>query len=304
MAYYRTDEQEYGYGSRGRGIGGGSNFRWGGLLVAALFAGFAVCKYYSQSQVNEITGEKQHVGAITKEQEMALGIESAPHMAQQYGGLYPDQRAQAFVKQVGNKIVDNSVVARSGYQFDFHLLADPNVINAFALPGGQVFITQALFSKLQNEDQLAGVFGHEIGHVIARHGAERMAKDQLIQGVTGAAVIAAGDYSSAQGIQMIANMIGLKYGREQELESDDLGVRFMYEAGYDPSHMIEVMKILKAAGGPNRAPEFQSTHPDPENRIEKIQAAIEKYTQGRRLDQGNNSNSETPAIKLKDPNFK
>lgn len=302
MSYYRTDEQTF--ENRGRGFGGGSNFRWGGLLIAALFAGFAVCKYYSQSQINEITGEKQHVGSITKEQEMALGMQSAPHMAQQYGGLYPDQRAQAYVKQVGHKIVDRSVVSKSGYEFDFHLLADPNVVNAFALPGGQIFITLALFSKLQNEDQLAGIWGHEIGHVIARHGSERMAKDELIQGVTGAAVIAAGDYNSAQGIQMIAGMIGLKYGREQELESDDLGVRFMYEAGYDPNHMIEVMKILKAAGGPNRAPEFQSTHPDPENRIEKIQAAIEKYARLARFEQDNNKSTETPAIKLKDPNFK
>ncbi len=297
MAYYGNDNS-------GNGNGGRSSFRWGGLLIAALFAGYALIKYYSSTQVNEITGEKQHIGTITKEQEMALGMEGAPHMAQQYGGLYPDERTQSFVKQVGHKIVDNSTAQQAGYQFDFYLLADPNVINAFALPGGQVFITQALFSKLANEDQLAGIFGHEIGHVIARHGAVRMAKDELTQGLTGAAVIAAGDYNSSQGIQMIANMIGLKYGRDQELQSDDLGVRFMYEAGYDPRAMIQVMEILKAAGGPNRQPEFQSTHPDPENRIEKIQAAIEKYTQGKRLDQGSNSGNVTPALKLKDPNFK
>lgn len=272
MAYYENDPG-YDYGQRR----GGSNFRWGGLLIAALFAGFAVCKYYSSSQINEVTGEKQHVGTVTKEQEMALGMQSAPHMAQQYGGLYPDERAQAYVKQVGQKVVQNSVAGKVGYRFDFHLLADPRVINAFALPGGQIFITQALFSRLQNEDQLAGVWGHEIGHVIARHGAERMAKDELMQGVTGAAVIAAGDYGSAQGIQMIANMLGLKYGRDQELESDDLGVRFMVESGYDPNQMIEVQNILKQAAGPNRQPEFSSTHPDPENRIEKIKEAIQKY---------------------------
>jgi beta-barrel assembly-enhancing protease len=300
MAYYRTDDPGY---SNQRGFGGGSNFRWGGLLIAALFAGFAVCKYYANSQMNEITGEKQHVGSITKEQEMAMGIESAPHMAQQHGGLYPDERAQAFVKQVGNRIVQNSIAARSGYQYDFHLLADPRVVNAFALPGGQVFITYALFSQLQSEDQLAGVFGHEIGHVVARHGAERMAKQELIQGVSGAAVIAAGDYSSAQGIQMISGLLSMKYGRDQELESDDLGVRFMYEAGYDPRALIGVMEILDKASGGNRQPEFYSTHPSPENRVEKIQAAIEKYTQGRRLDQGNHTNQEAP-IKLKDPNFK
>ncbi len=291
MTFYRNNGQR-------------SNFRWGGLLIAALFAGYALIKYYSNSQINDITGEKQHVGTITKEQEMALGIQSAPAMAQEYGGLYPDERAQAYVKQVGQKIVQNSTVQKSGYQYDFHLLADPRVVNAFALPGGQVFITQALFAKLKNEDQLAGVLGHEIGHVIARHGAERMASQELTQGLTGAAVIAAGDYTSAQGVQMIANMVGMKYGRDQELESDDLGVRFMFESGFDPRSMIEVMRILEeASGGGQRQPEFNSTHPSPENRVQKINEAIQKYGQGRQLDPGK-SKSPEPVIKLKDPNFK
>lgn len=300
MSYFSNDNPRLSFG--------GSNyrrpgFRWGGLLVAGFLAGMALCRYYSTSQINEITGEKQHIGSITKEQEITLGLESAPTMAQEYGGLYPEERAQAYIKQVGQRIAQNSIVDKSGYQFDFHLLADPNVVNAFALPGGQVFITYALFSKLEKEDQLAGVFGHEIGHVIARHGAERMAQQELTQGLTGAAVIAAGDYNSAQGIQMIANMVGMKYGREQELESDDLGVRFMYEAGYDPRALLDVMRILEAASqGGQRQPEFFSTHPSPENRIGKINEAIEKYTQGRKPDPKNSN--DLPEIKLKDPNLR
>jgi len=268
--------------------------------MALLLAGYALCKYYSSSQYNEITGEEQHVGAITKEQEIALGLESAPYMAQQHGGLYPDERAQAYVKKVGHRIVQNSVVQKSGYQYDFHLLADPQSVNAFALPGGQVFITLALFSRLENEDQLAGIFGHEIGHVIARHGAQRMAQQELAQGLTGAAVIAAGDYQSAQGIQMIANLISMSYGRDQELESDDLGVRFMYEAGYRPEALLDVMRILEAASQGQRQPEFFSTHPSPENRLQKIQDAIDKYTRGK---PNQISPSEEPIIKLKDPNL-
>jgi predicted Zn-dependent protease len=268
--------------------------------MALLLAGYALCKYYSSSQYNEITGEKQHVGAITKEQEIALGLESAPYMAQQHGGLYPDERAQAYVKKVGHRIVQNSVVQKSGYQYDFHLLADPQSVNAFALPGGQVFITLALFSRLENEDQLAGIFGHEIGHVIARHGAQRMAQQELAQGLTGAAVIAAGDYNSAQGIQMIANLVSMSYGRDQELESDDLGVRFMYEAGYRPEALLDVMRILEAASGGQRQPEFFSTHPSPENRLQKIQEAIDKYSRGK---PNQISPSEEPIIKLKDPNL-
>lgn len=125
---------------------------------------------------------------------------------------------------------------------------------------------------------MAGVLGHEIGHVVARHGAERIAKQELTQGLTGAAVIAAGDYSTAQAAQMIANMVNMKYGRGQELQSDNLGVRFMIRAGYNPEEMKGVMRILKAAsGGGQRQAEFMSTHPSPENRIQKIEDAIEEH---------------------------
>jgi predicted Zn-dependent protease len=237
-----------------------------------------VCRYYSNSQFNEITGENQHV-SITEEQEVALGLQSAPAMIQQHGGLHPSREGQQFVKAVGQRIVANSDAKQTPYQYDFHLLADPRVVNAFALPGGQVFITTALFERLETEDQLAGVLGHEVGHVVARHGAERIAKQQLTQGLTGAAVIAAGDYSTAQAAQMIANLINMSYGRDQELQSDELGVRFMHQSGYDPGELIGVMRILKeASGGGQRQPEFFSTHPDPENREARIRDAIKKYT--------------------------
>jgi beta-barrel assembly-enhancing protease len=248
----------------------------GGLVLAIILAGFALCKYYSQSQQNEITGATQHI-SITADQEIQLGLASAPSMIEEYGGLHPDEKAQLFVKQVGQKVVKNSDAAKTPYQYDFHLLNDPEVVNAFALPGGQVFITAALFNKLQSEDQLAGVLGHEIGHVVARHGAERIAKEELTQGLTGAAVVASGDYRTAQAAQMIAGLVNMSYGRDQELQADDLGVRFMTEAAYDPKALIGVMEILESVSGGQRQPEFLSTHPSPENRIEKIKAAIEKY---------------------------
>ena len=213
---------------------------------------------------------------ISPDQEIALGLQSAPEMAQQYGGLYPSQEYQDLVDKVGNKLVNNSVAKETPYQYDFHLLRDPQTINAFALPGGQVFITYGLFSQLQDEDQLAGVLGHEIGHVVGRHSAERMAKQGLTQGIL-SGIMVGGGTDTGQMAAMIANVINMKYGREDELESDDLGVKFMIDAGYNPQEMIGVMEILKSAAGPNRVPEFQSTHPDPDNRIEKIQEAIEKY---------------------------
>ncbi|WP_412984173.1 M48 family metalloprotease [Pontimicrobium sp. IMCC45349] len=245
------------------------------LLIGAGIILFAVIKYCSSAEVNPYTNEKQHI-ALTEEQEIAMGLQAAPQMAQQHGGLYANEQYQNFVDEVGQRLVNNSIARETGYKYDFHLLADKNTINAFALPGGQIFITYALFSKLENEDQLAGVLGHEIGHVVGRHSAERMAKQGLTQGILNGVAIGV-DPNTAQGAAAIAQMVNMKYGREDELQSDDLGVRFMIESGYNAEEMIGVMQILKSAAGPNRTPEFQSTHPDPENRVEKIKEAIKKY---------------------------
>ncbi|MBX2892991.1 MAG: M48 family metallopeptidase [Saprospiraceae bacterium] len=255
------------------------------FLIALVLAGFALCKYYGTTSFNEITGEKQHI-ALSPEQEIALGLQSAPQMAQEMGGLSRNQQAAAIVKQVGQRIVQNSAARQTPYQYDFHLLADPRTINAFALPGGQIFITEGLLMRLStdgqslNEDMLAGVLGHEVGHVVARHSAERMSQMELAQGLTGAVTMATYDPSNpnmAYIAQSVANMITMKYGREQELQSDNLGVRFMLEAGYNPEYLIQVMEVLKQAAGPNRTPEFQSTHPDPENRQAEIQRAIQEW---------------------------
>ena len=245
------------------------------LLIGAGIILFSLFKYYSNRGTNPYTGKKQSIG-LTTEEEIAIGLESAPQMAQQHGGLYPDQSAQDLVDRVGNKLVNTTIARETPYRYDFHLLRDPETINAFALPGGQIFITYALFSKLENEDQLAGILGHEIGHVVGRHSAERIAKQGLTQGIL-SGVMVGGDGNSGQMAAMIANVVNMKYGRGDELESDDLGVRFMIKAGYQPEAMIGVMQILKEAAGPNRVPEFQSTHPDPENRIEKIKESIQKY---------------------------
>ncbi|AKA35747.1 M48 family metalloprotease [Flagellimonas lutaonensis] len=242
------------------------------ILIGLAIVAFAFVQRCSNKEENPYTGRVQNIN-MTAEQEIAIGLQSAPQMAQQHGGLYPDERLQAFVDAVGKKLVNSSIARETPYQYDFHLLADDKTINAFALPGGQCFITYALFKKL-NEAQLAGVLGHEIGHVIGRHSAERIAETNFWRTVSmGASVGAdAGDIVGSIGQNTL-----LKNGRDDELESDELGVLFMIRAGYDPYEMIEVMKILKAAAGPNRVPEFQSTHPDPENRIQKIKAAIEKY---------------------------
>lgn len=255
----------------------GNRGRTGGTLIIGLvIAAITLFRYCSTSTYNEYLGIRQNV-SISPEEEIAIGLQSKPMMVQEFGGYDSDQRAQQLVKEVGQRLVQNSVASKTPYQYEFHLLADRNTVNAFALPGGQVFITRALFDRLTDADQLAGVLGHEIGHVIGRHSGERMEKDQLLKGLAGAAGVAMGDAQSAQMAQQVAALIGLKYGREQELQSDDLGVRFMIDAGFKPEKLIDVMEILKMASGGQSKPEFTSSHPDPENRKEMIEAAIKKY---------------------------
>ena len=254
----------------------------GRFVIAAIIAVISLLAYFGKSATNPVTGEKQHVGDITPETEVALGLQAAPEMAQQFGGLSPSAEAQQLVKDVCSRIISRSAAQQSAeyYRYDCHVLADQNTVNAFALPGGQVFITEALMRKLDTRGQLAGVLGHEIGHVVGRHGAEHIAKQQLTQGLTGAAVLATYDpdnpssRGSAAVVAMIGQLVNMRFGRADELESDNLGVRFMAEAGYDPRAMVRVMEILAESGGGSRQPEFFSTHPNPENRIARIQEAI------------------------------
>ena len=251
-------------------------------VIALIVAAISLFTYFAKSEKNPITQETQRVAGITPEQEVALGLQAAPEMMQQFGGLDPSAEAQALVDRVGERLVSRTAAAQSPYKFEFHLLDDPETINAFALPGGQVAITEGLVRRLESEGQLAGVLGHEIGHVIARHGAEHIAKQQLTEGLTGAAVLATYDPSnpSTQGSAAVAALVGqlvtMRFGREDELESDQLGVRFASEAGYDPRSMVGLMKILAESSQGGRPPEFFSTHPNPENRVARIESAIQK----------------------------
>jgi predicted Zn-dependent protease len=254
------------------------------LLVGLAMAVIAVLGYYGSREVNPITGETQHI-ALSQEQEIALGLQSAPSMASEFGGLDPDQEIQADVEAVGQRVVSHSAAAKTPYKFRFQVLRDAETVNAFALPGGPIFITRALLDSLENEAQLAGVLGHEVGHVVGRHSAEHLAKNQLAQGLVGAVGAATSDeYGGGQQAAMlaafVAQMVQLKYGREDELEADSLGVGLMSDGRYDPRALTDVMDILQRSSGGGRQPEFLSTHPDPGNRQERIRAAIDRRFPG------------------------
>lgn len=136
-----------------------------------VIAVFSLISYYAAREDNPITGESQSVG-FTEDQELALGQEAAPQLAREFGGLDPNADLQAFVDGVGARLVQSSDARRTDWQFDFNLFADTETVNASALPGGPIFITNALLARMIDEAQLAGVLGHEIGHVVARHAAE------------------------------------------------------------------------------------------------------------------------------------
>ncbi|MCB8926971.1 MAG: M48 family metalloprotease [Ardenticatenaceae bacterium] len=266
---------------RSRSRSGGRRFNGGRILVALAIAAFSLLSYCSSRSYNPVTDETQYVG-ISPEQEIALGLQAAPEMIQEFGGTDADQQAQAVLDGVCERLLANSEAGQTEWPFECTLLADSQTINAFALPGGQLFITAALYDQLETEGQLAGVMAHEIGHVIARHSSQQIAKQKLTEGLTGAAVIATYDpdnpasRQTAQVAALIGQLVNMKFGRDDELQSDRLGVQFMVEAGYDPRAMIQVMEILAAASQGNQPPEFFSTHPNPDNRIARIEEAIQE----------------------------
>lgn len=266
----------------------GGSRRGSPFIVGLIIAAIAFFLYMMNTDKNPITGVSQHI-SMTPEQEIRLGIQSAPQMAAKMGGELPssDPRTQE-VKKIGQKIVSASDAHKGPWRFQFHLLADPKTINAFALPGGQIFITSGLFDKLQTEAQLAGVLSHEMGHVIQRHSAQQMAKGQLGQLLVLATGVGANDHGQqAAAVASIINQVTqLHYSRKDELEADEWGLKLMSQAGYDPKAMLEVMKILKQSAPAGHQPEMLQTHPYPERRIEAIQDYLSKHPTQSGLSEG------------------
>ncbi|WP_199321956.1 M48 family metalloprotease [Leptolyngbya sp. FACHB-321] len=252
------------------------------LGIALLIVLLGLVNYCSSTAENPITGEKQNV-QLSVQQEIVLGLEARQQMVAQHNGLHPDPLLQQYVNQVGKQIVERSTAFRSPYPFEFHLLRDSRAINAFALPGGQVFLTVALLRQLTSEAQLAAVFGHEIGHVVARHGAEHLTKHPVSQLPVSAINATTNDRQDKAAVlaQTVKQLVSLRYGRDDELESDRLGLRFMTEAGYDPQGFVQLIQSLGVTRQDGRPPAFFSTHPSPDNRVKRLQTLItQTYPQG------------------------
>lgn len=236
--------------------------------------------------MNEATGRRQ-LALISSNQANALGEQAKIEMRDNYGGDVPSPRIQQYVKAIGQRIADQSEMADLPWEF---FVVDSAVINAFALPGGKVYMSRGLLQEMTNEAQLAAVMGHEVAHVTAEHTRERMSQAMLVQ--VGAAALMIGgqvadeDWLSVLGVGASAGggLYLLKFNRDQEAESDRLGLRYMTNLGYDPQGMVELMQILKAAGGGGGGADIFKTHPNPDLRMRQAGEIIVAQGWDRRTD--------------------
>ncbi|MEM7049758.1 MAG: M48 family metalloprotease [Acidobacteriota bacterium] len=223
---------------------------------------------------NPATGKTQ-LALISEQQEIAMGRQSDQQIVASLG-LYPDEEAQRYVSDLGQRLAAAS--ERPNLPWTFRVVDDP-VVNAFALPGGFIYITRGILTHMNNEAELAAVLGHEIGHVTGRHSVSRLSKAQLATLGLGIGMMVEPSLQRAGNLlQTGMGLLFLKYGRDDERQADDLGLRYLRRADYDPMEMIGVFEMLgavsRAAGAEGRVPGWLATHPPPENRRERIAAAV------------------------------
>ena len=225
---------------------------------------------------NPVTGKKELM-LMSEKQEINLGKQSDPSIVASFG-LYEDKKLQNFIDQKGQQMA--KVSHRPDLNYEFKVL-DTDVINAFALPGGYVYFTRGILAHFNNEAEFAGVLGHEIGHITARHSAKQYSKQMLAQVGLLAGVIVSQDFRQYAGAaQQGLGLLFLKFGRDNESESDKLGVEYSTRIGYDAHHMANFFQTLhrmRASSGSEPIPNFLSTHPDPVDREKNVHALADEW---------------------------
>ncbi|MBI5450261.1 MAG: M48 family metalloprotease [Gammaproteobacteria bacterium] len=250
------------------------------LVVAMLMlSGLTGC------QTNPVSGRQDFV-LMSEEEEIALGYKSHPEILSQYGGEYHDAALQQYVQQVGERVAVRS--HRSELHYRFTVLDSPEV-NAFALPGGYVYITRGLMAYLNSEAELAGVLGHEVGHVTARHSVRQISGQRAagIGYMIGAILVPELQSQAVSDLfTTLSGAISSGYGREHELEADRLGAEYLARSGYDPRAMIDVIGVLKhqeeferqLAKEQQRTPHIYhgvfASHPENDQRLQQVIGAV------------------------------
>jgi len=228
---------------------------------------------------NPVTG-KSELALVSELHEIALGRQGAADVTSTVG-LYPDIGLQAYVNRIGQGLAART--ERPQLAWEYHVLEDA-AVNAFALPGGFIFVTRGLLTHITNEAELASVLGHESGHVAARHSVQQISRQQIASiglGLGSVLSPVAARYGQVAGAGL--GLLFLKYSRNDETQADQLGFRYAFADGYDTRQMISLFEMLQRdeqLSGGGRLPEWQATHPDPGNRIKDVQGLIAASTQG------------------------
>lgn len=244
-------------------------FNWLSFSIFAFLILFA-----TDCATNPVTGKKELM-LLSESDEKALGLESDPSIIANYG-LYPDDNIQNFIQAKGRQM--GRISHRPELDYQFRVLDSP-VVNAFAVPGGFVYFTRGILAHFNNEAEFAGVLGHEIGHVTARHSASQYSKQMLAQLGLVVGVAVSEDFRQYAGLaQSGLGLLFLKFGRDDESQSDQLGVEYSTKIGYDAHEMADFFQTLKRLGdqGGQSIPTFLSTHPDPADRYKKVHQAADK----------------------------
>lgn len=233
-------------------------------LAAAGCLGLAAC------ETAPVTGRQQLV-LLSDSQATEMGLTAYQKILKE-NKLSTDKTQVERVRRVGKRIAVAS--GRTDLQWEFNVIQDDSP-NAFALPGGKVGVNTGLFKVAKNDDQLAAVMAHEVGHAIARHGSERMSQQMAVQAGLAGLGLSGGEAAQYAELAAMAATLGviLPFSRTQEAEADHIGVIMMAKAGYDPRAAVTLWENFAKLGGA-RQPEFLSTHPAPESRIKNLQALM------------------------------
>ncbi len=218
-------------------------------------------------QMNPVTGEKQF-SLVSPEEEKKMGLDYSKQVEKEMGESIKDEQLQNYINSVGQKIA--AVSHNPTYGFTYKAI-DHNSVNAFALPGGYIYITTGLLKELNSESQMAAVLGHETAHVTARHIAGQITNDYLMS--LGVKVLSSASSTAGSMGEIVANLQSMSFSRADEKQADAIGLGYIVKAGYTPNGMIETMEILQKQSG-SRTIEFFSTHPSPANRIGLLKEEI------------------------------
>ncbi|HYF67235.1 MAG TPA: M48 family metalloprotease [Ohtaekwangia sp.] len=237
---------------------------------------FLIFLLFHSCAVNPVTGKRDFM-LMSKDQEIAMGKQSDPEIIN-FFGIYEDEELQKFIQEKGQEMV--AVSHRSDLKYEFKIVDSP-VVNAFAVPGGYVYFTRGIMAHFNNEAEFAGVLGHEIGHITARHSAKQYSNGMLAQVGLAAGMIFAPEFAqfgdlANSGLQLLF----LKFGRDAESQSDKLGVEYATKIGYDAHEMagfFSTLERLQKSSGGEAVPTFLSTHPDPADREQKVAKLADKW---------------------------